>query len=65
MAGSKKLQDFFIDCTVPRIERKKIPLLCDREKICWVAGMRLDERVKVETHTENVLMARLILREED
>jgi tRNA(Ile)-lysidine synthase len=58
MTGSKKLQDFFIDCKIPREERQKVPLLCDSEKICWVAGMRMDDRVKVEAHTKHILIVR-------
>ena len=58
MTGSKKLQDFFTDCMVPKEERQKITLLCDSEKICWVAGMRMDDRVKVEAHTRAILVVR-------
>ncbi len=64
MTGSKKLQDFFTDCMVPREERQKVPLLCDSEKICWVAGMRMDDRVKVEAHTRQILMVRLVRNSE-
>jgi tRNA(Ile)-lysidine synthase len=60
MTGSKKLQDFFTDCMVPREERQKVPLLCDSEKICWVVGMRMDDRVKVEAHTRQILMVKLL-----
>jgi tRNA(Ile)-lysidine synthase len=59
MSGSKKLQDFFTDCMVPKEERQKIPLLCDSEKICWVAGMRMDDRVKVEAHTRQIVAVRI------
>lgn len=59
MSGSKKLQDFFTDRMVPREERQKVPLLCDEEKICWVAGMRMDDRVKVEAHTRRILSVRI------
>ncbi len=60
MTGSKKLQDFFTDCMVPRQERTKVPLLCDSEKICWVVGMRMDDRVKVEAHTRQILEVKLL-----
>jgi tRNA(Ile)-lysidine synthase len=65
MTGSQKLQDFFTDCKVPRDERAKVPLLCDSEKICWVAGMRIDDRVKVEGHTSRVVMVRFCLAVEN
>ncbi|WP_448384241.1 tRNA lysidine(34) synthetase TilS [Desulfosoma sp.] len=53
--GSKKLQDFFTDAKVPRTARRRIPLLCDGEKICWVVGYRLDDRVKVRDGSRTVL----------
>ena len=60
MSGTKKLQDFFTDCMVPRHERQAIPLLCDSEKICWIAGMRMDDRVKVDSDTKQILMVKLV-----
>jgi tRNA(Ile)-lysidine synthase len=56
MKGSKKLQDFFVDCRIPRERRQQIPLLCDAEKICWIVGLRLDERVRVQDSTQRVLV---------
>ncbi len=56
LAGSKKLQDFFVDSRVPRGERGRVPLLCDREKIIWIVGYRLDDRVKVTPRTERMLI---------
>ncbi len=56
LGGSKKLQDFFVDCKIPRHERGRVVLLCDREKICWVMGYRLDDRVKVTAQTKEILV---------
>jgi tRNA(Ile)-lysidine synthase len=56
LGGTKKLQDFFVDCKIPRSQRGRIPLLCDQEKICWVVGHRLDDRVKVTPQTRQVLI---------
>ena len=56
LGGSKKLQDFFVDSRVPRRERGRVPLLCDQEKICWVVGYRLDDRVKVTPQTQQILI---------
>ncbi len=56
LGGSKKLQDFFVDSRVPRKERVCVPLLCDQEKICWVVGYRLDDRVKVTPQTQQILI---------
>jgi tRNA(Ile)-lysidine synthase len=59
MRGSKKLQDFFTDSRVPRETRRKIPIVCDRDKICWVAGFRLDDRVKTGPETGQVVSVRM------
>jgi tRNA(Ile)-lysidine synthase len=56
LKGSKKLQDFFTDAKLPRQAREQVLLLCDQEKIVWVVGHRLDERVKVTPGTEQVLV---------
>ena len=58
--GHKKLQDFFVDLRIPRESRGKIPILCDREKICWIVGYRLDERVKVTSRTQRVLCVEVL-----
>jgi tRNA(Ile)-lysidine synthase len=55
LGGTKKLQDFFVDLKIPRRERRHVMLLCDQEKICWVMGYRLDERVKVIPQTRQML----------
>jgi tRNA(Ile)-lysidine synthase len=59
MEGSKKLQDFFTDLKVPRLDRGGIPILCDREKIVWVADLRLDNRVRTRPETRGLVAARL------
>jgi|WetSurMetagenome_2_1015567.scaffolds.fasta_scaffold01889_5 tRNA(Ile)-lysidine synthase len=56
LGGSKKLQDFFVDSKVPGRERRRVPLLCDQEKICWVVGYRLNDRVKVTPQTKRILV---------
>jgi tRNA(Ile)-lysidine synthase len=56
LGGSKKLQDFFVDSKIPGRLRRRIPLLCDQEKICWVVGCRLDDRVKVTPQTKRILV---------
>ncbi len=55
LQATQKLQDFFVNAKVERVRRGQVPLLCDGEKICWVAGMRLDDRVKVTPRTRQVL----------
>jgi len=51
----KKLNEFMIDAKIPRAWRQRIPIVCSPEHIIWVAGWRLDERVKVSEDTKKVL----------
>jgi tRNA(Ile)-lysidine synthase len=55
MAGEKKLQDYFTDAHIPRDERARVPLVCGPAHLVWVAGHRLDERVRVTPQTRRVL----------
>ena len=56
LTGSKKLQDYFTDCKIGKHRRGQIPLLCDSQKICWIMGHRLDERVRVTSETKQILI---------
>jgi tRNA(Ile)-lysidine synthase len=58
MGGSKKLKDFFLDAKVPREDRRLVPVLCSGERIVWVVGHRLDDRVKITPRTSRVLVVR-------
>ncbi|SMC22393.1 tRNA(Ile)-lysidine synthase [Desulfacinum hydrothermale DSM 13146] len=58
MGGSKKVHDLFVDAKVPKSDRARVPIVVDREKICWIAGHRLDDRVRVTPETRNVLAIR-------
>jgi tRNA(Ile)-lysidine synthase len=51
----KKLGEFMIDARIPQTWRKDIPIVGSPEQIVWVAGWRIDERVKVTEKTEKVL----------
>ncbi len=48
MSQMKKVKDFFIDAKVPRQDRDGVPILDDGEKVIWIVGHRLDDRVKVD-----------------
>ena len=43
MAGTKKLQDFMVDCRIDRSWRDRIPLVVGEGGIAWVVGWRLAE----------------------
>ena len=57
--GSRKLHDFFIDEKIPARRRDRIPIVCDGEGIVWVAGCRIDERVRVTDRTERIALLTL------
>jgi tRNA(Ile)-lysidine synthase len=59
MKGTKKLKDFFIDEKISKFERGKILIFRDQEKIVWIGGLRLDERLKIDEQTKNVLSIRI------
>lgn len=59
MSGTKKLQDFFVDSKVPKFKRDSVAIVQDKEKIIWVAGFSIDDRVKVDNQTKRILRLRL------
>jgi len=56
MKDFKKLKDFFIDEKVPKYDRDLIPIFRDGEKLFWICGHRIDDRVKVDEDTTRYLM---------
>ena len=60
MKGKKKLSKFFKDEKLSLVAKEKIWVLCSKNKIVWVIGMRSDSRFKVENHTREVLKITLI-----
>lgn len=59
MDAIKKLKDFFIDSKIPVHLRRVVPVFTDDEKIIWVGGYRIDNRVKVTRDTREVLHLKL------
>lgn len=51
----QKLQDFFSNNKLSLFDKEHVWLLVDAEKICWIAGYRSDERVKVGPKTHRIL----------
>ena len=56
----KKLQDLFTNEKLSRSEKEKIWVMESGEKICWVVGIRLDERFKVTTKTTSCLVVEFL-----
>lgn len=55
MTNEKKLKDFFIDEKVPKLERDKVPILADNEKIVWIIGYRMDARTACSAESNRIL----------
>jgi tRNA(Ile)-lysidine synthase len=55
LGGGQKLKKFFIDAKIPRSQRRRVPILCSGERIIWVVGLRLDDRVKITENTSRLL----------
>lgn len=54
MAGSKKLQDLFVDLKIPRDERRRVPLLVSGDAVLWVVGVRADRRFLAAPGTDPI-----------
>lgn len=53
---TKKLQNFFTDGKINRLDRESVWLLCDAEdRIVWVVGRRTDERYRLKEEAEKIL----------
>lgn len=59
MKGKKKLHDLFVDMKVPRHTRWSIPVVVSGQEICWVAGLRVDDRFKASPSSRKTLVLRL------
>jgi tRNA(Ile)-lysidine synthase len=60
MEGEKKIKDLFIDCKIPVMQRKRIPLLFQGDRLLWVVGVRIDHRARLKPETQKVLRAELL-----
>ena len=59
MGGEKKLQDYFSDAKVPRMLRSRLPLVWNAGHLVWVAGLRVDDRVRLTPTTQTVVVLQL------
>ena len=55
MACEKKVQDILVDKHIPRAERDQIPLFFAATHCVWLAGVHLDDRVRLSKETRNVV----------
>ena len=55
MSNMKKLQDFMVDAKIPSTWRDRVPLVCSRDSIVWVAGWRISDSVKITAGRKKAL----------
>ncbi|MEE8620049.1 MAG: tRNA lysidine(34) synthetase TilS, partial [Dehalococcoidia bacterium] len=55
MSMPKKLHEFMVDAKIPRSWRDHIPVVCSPQQIIWIAGWRIDDRVKVTEAVKEIL----------
>ena len=53
--SEKKLKDFFIDQKIDRKKRDEIPLILSKDKIIWLASLRISDEFKVTAETKKIL----------
>jgi tRNA(Ile)-lysidine synthase len=56
----KKLHGFMVDAKIPRSWRGRIPIVCSPQQIIWVAGWRIDDRVKLTQASKEILRLEFI-----
>jgi tRNA(Ile)-lysidine synthetase-like protein len=54
-AGSKRLQDLFVDARIPRALRDAWPLVVSGDQIAWVPGLRAGARFRAQPAAEAAL----------
>lgn len=55
MTETKTVAEFLIDAKVSKAERASIPVVKTKNQIVWLAGVRMDERVKITELTKRVV----------
>jgi len=59
----KKLNEFMVDAKIPRSWRGRIPIVCSPQQIIWVAGWRIDDRVKTTEASKEILRLEFVKSE--
>ncbi len=58
MKGSKLVSDLLTDHKLTRFEKERQTVMTSGESICWVVGLRADERFRVDAQTSRVAVLR-------
>jgi tRNA(Ile)-lysidine synthase len=60
MNTPKKLHEFMVDAKIPRSWRDRVPVVCSPQQIIWVAGWRVDNRVRLTKASKAMLRLEFI-----
>jgi hypothetical protein len=60
MRHEKKVQDILVDNHIARTERDAIPLFFSASHCVWLAGVALDERVRLSRGTEYIMRLSIV-----
>jgi len=63
LGGDKKVQDILVDAKVPASERDAVPIVCEKSRIAWVVGHRLDEKYALRDTSTKALHVRFRRRD--
>jgi len=63
MSMPKKLYEFMVDAKIPHSWRGHIPIVCSPQQIIWVAGWRIDDRVKTTEASKEIIRLEFIKSE--
>ncbi|QBD80233.1 tRNA lysidine(34) synthetase TilS [Ktedonosporobacter rubrisoli] len=55
MAREKKVQDVLVDKHIARAEREQIPLFFSAKHCIWLAGVQVDDRVRLTEQTRHIV----------
>src|SRR5579884_3520631 len=64
MAHEKKIQDMLVDQHIPRAERDQLPLFFSAQHCIWLAGVQIDDRVRLTPATRQIVRFTLRAQEE-
>ncbi|HEV2663186.1 MAG TPA: tRNA lysidine(34) synthetase TilS, partial [Ktedonobacteraceae bacterium] len=60
MAHEKKIQDILVDRHIARAERERIPLFFSAAHCVWLAGIAIDDRVRLSSTTREIVRLSII-----
>ncbi|NLE76034.1 MAG: tRNA lysidine(34) synthetase TilS [Chloroflexi bacterium] len=54
------LREYLINVKLPRAQRSRWPLVCSGDRVAWVVGWRVDERLALTPQTRRVMLLQVV-----